>query len=327
MRVSKLLIALLALPLMGGALHARASERDNLASTSERSILALRGVNVLSGDASGYVTVRLEQDAKINGHVSFRRRQGPNPGLSIAGGGRFAGMALVKEKPGGGEMNLVLVAGRFQDCEAVGCRSTDRPMNYMEPSDDFGRAPRFMTIPKGTYRLYLVSDGSPVRVRFKLRGLSGRTAMSPQNETTVDQQPMKTTLSAEQGQSVLSAGNSYRLGSEGIILLNLALQAKEFKGIEYGACLYTAPTAPPRELSYGPHCSALMDAGLVGGYQISATPTPLGDSGRLSVYVTALFEYRKGSLPNIDDRHGAGVWYGSAGTIDHSSAQFVLITF
>ncbi|MGH2755251.1 MAG: hypothetical protein ACRDLB_12585 [Actinomycetota bacterium] len=289
--------------------------------------MALGALNHLAGDSAGYTVVSIPRRVSIDQRVLAGRRSGPNPDIVIEGGGPFAGFILTENPAPEQEVRTVLIAGRFQECDGRVCKQGPRPMNYMEPSDDFGRGPRMKKIPPGEYRLYLVTDGADTDVTFRLHGLRGSVKLHPTKQSSADMKPLRPNLSLDQGLSVSSAGNTYHLGPQGLVLVNLFLSAEEFKGIELGACLYSVPTAPPSEVSYGPHCSALMESGLVGGYRLTSSPVLTGPGQKVSIHVTVLFDYVEGSLPNIDDRHGGGLWYASTGTIDHATAQFAYVTY
>lgn len=287
----------------------------------------LGGVNRLTGDTAGYAEVRLDRKVPIDARVMARRERGPNPDVTIEGGGSFAGFMLTTAPRPGEDVELVLIGGQFRHCGGGVCDSNAPLTNYMEPSRDFGRGPRTIVLQPGDYRLYLLTDGVKSTVTLRLDALEGALRLRPRVATDADMASVRSNVSLEHGHSVASAGNVYRLGSKGVVLFDLLLWAREFRGIELGACLYSVGTAPPSEVAYGPHCTALMEPGLVGGYRLSAAPVAAGPGERLSVRVTALYDYSEGSLPNVDDRHGAGLWYASAGTIDRASAQFVYVTF
>jgi len=196
----------------------------------------------------------------------------------------------------------------------------------MEPSDDFGDGPRTKALRPGVYRVYLITD-EEAEVTLRLRGARGEVEMEADHSSPADMKPLHPNVAVEDGRSIWAAGNDYHMGDHGFVLVNLFLSAKEFKGIELGACLYSFPTAPPREISYGPHCNVLMETGLVGGYSLSSPPALTGPGQKASLHLTVLFDYSEGVLPNIDDRHGGGLWYATTGAIDYATAQFAYVTF
>lgn len=289
------------------------------------SAVEARGITRISGDHSGYTVVSVPKRAEVDIRVHSRNPRGPNPGVRVTGGGAFAGFMLTTAPPSDANVRAIVVGGRFHSCTPEWCDL--QPMNYMEPSADFGRGPRTHVLRPGTYRLYLVTEGEEASVTLRLRGLGGRVDMQPQVAAGADMKPLETSLSIEQGQSVAAAGNEYRLGASGVVLMNLVMEAQDFRGVELGACLYSVVTAPPPKAAYGPHCNAVMELGLAGGYSMSVPPPGSGTYGNMSARITALFEYREGVIANLDDRHAAGLWYASTGQIDRAAAQFVYVTF
>ncbi len=285
----------------------------------------LGATTIISGSEPAVAFVRVESPATVDVHEDFRSARGPSPSISITGGGRFAGFVLVKETSRDTSENF-LIAGRFSDCASRGCASEKKPMNYVSPSNIAGSPSGFVDLDPGRYRLYLIADGTPVRIVLRLDGLEGRSSISPTTPAAVDLRAPSVHVSHNDGPAVWAAGSTYEGGAEGLIVVNMFVESRNLDRVGLGGCVYAYPTAPPEEAAYGPHCTALAQA-LGGGFAFTYRP-PEGPR-RESVYLTARLGYGEGSLPfqNLDGRYGVGVWYASNAPIDDSGAMAFLLRY
>lgn len=259
----------------------------------------LAGVTVVRGSTSGSIPVRLPERASVDVSQRTRRPTGPNAGVEIEGRGRFIGVVIVPdpytpETYEGGAGLLML--GRFMECDRVGCAG--RVINTTSSLD----ASRHSLEP-GNYRLHLIADESPAKVKIRFSGLGGRVALSPSDTAAVDLQTPSSALVSD-GKHLWAAGSAYRAGNVGISMTAMWVEAPELRNISFGVCQIQTLAAPP-EAIYGPQCSALDQALGSGGLFLNQS---YPDD---EFILTALFSYHdQGGLgPVLSDEFGLGVWF------------------
>lgn len=268
-------------------------------------VQSLAGVNVITGDATGYVLVRIPRGAAIDIRRDPSRASGPNRHLVISGQGRFVGVALMKEDS---HSNLpVVLAGRYAECIEPGCDKRSRRTSVIWPGEGDASAdgetlPRYLKLEPGIYRIYLFADGAPVSVRLQLKGLTGRSVFRAEHEAGgFSSGAFNGPITETHTGSSFAAGDTYHGGQDGFFATFLILRAPDLGALSWGLCHYGGPAAPPSRAAYGRHCSA---APLGGGF--SGT---MGSGAEESFHAAFLYGYRSNSLPpNVDGSHGIGAW-------------------
>lgn len=270
----------------------------------------LVGRNVFSSSEPGSIRVRVPRDVWI---PTNRRANGLKASpVSLTGDGSFAGMALLEDPyPGYRRPHHALVAGRFTGCWDVECQRS-ASVNYLHPSPGDGKPYR---IRAGNYRLFLLTDGSPVTVTLTLPGLdrSRRLPLEPFDGLDVQQIPIENSAP-----NTWSGGSSFRSGSLGFSLSALFLHADQYAGGTANVCQYSAPSAPPEEVAYGPQCSAATSRTGAGG------TSTLPDEGSGTLVMIQSFGYTESSGFNQTGERGLGFWVDSPAPLDATAVGFFL---
>lgn len=136
------------------------------------SVPELAGTVTLSGNQTGYVPVVIPTEARL-GDPFFIDRRGS---ITVEGGGRMAGFALVQDGLKGPVIFGGHSAATSEFSEEFGAfvfdlGSMDRPRGL-----DF-------VLPAGGYRLYLLTDGAPTTVTLRFAGLEGSSELTPTTPT------------------------------------------------------------------------------------------------------------------------------------------------
>ena len=285
----------------------------------------LGAVNVLSGKSTGYVRVSLARDATIAVSEPDKPGAAINKDITVDGRGRFVGLALVEDPyPGYRDYNRFFMAGRFGGCDERGCKTTNEAVETMfEASKDAGA--RFV-VKAGEYRLYLLADGAPVKVTFRLHGLRGKRTLRSTVAATEDLKTSPTRVDLEPGGGrVWSAGSSFDGGQVGFSFSSLVMKAADFTGTEVGICQYNAFHPPPEQMAYGPHCSELTPA-LGSGGRVKFDSDI--DSDTFSLIATFGYHDNKDGTvgaPNLSGQHGLGAWIRSPQDLEvHPFRSFFL---
>lgn len=284
--------------------------------------LALGRVNMIAGSASGVVDVTVPREATFHLGVLPYRKRGPNASVEIEGAGRSVAVALVPRPPvpaalvGSGRF---LISGRFGQCSERGCAPRDGVVNFQQPGtyapgNDDARG----TLAAGDYRLFLIADGEPVRVKLVLDGLDGRRRILPKAPAPVDLKTPTPHFAQLQGPSYFAAGDTFDGGERGIAVSMLSLRsAIDPVPSEYGMCgFYRTTVNLPDAVAYGPHCHATLAGGGAFG--------PWSDTDRFDVVF--LQGYGDAGFPPTDLSRGHGVWFVSRNAVsDVTSHIFTLI--
>lgn len=205
----------------------------------------LAGVTTLSGTHSGYVRVKVPVRSKLNLHYDLTRSSGPNEAIAISGNGRFIGFALVPEDSGRFPSDA-RVAGTFNRCRSRGCPPSE-PLQYTKGSSD---------VPAGIYRLYLVADGAPVTVTFRLDGPSGSTKLTPQHPLRIPMASPKPIFAEPAHRGYFSGGATYRLASPSWMASALWVETPGLGGA-YSPCMYRGGASPGAAGAFAPQqCAA-----------------------------------------------------------------------
>lgn len=136
---------------------------------------ALTGTVTLSGSSAGYAPLTVLKRLVLPDPFITTQRSA----ISVTGGGRMSGFALVKDGLGNG-----IIGGRsaytneYTDKAAVFVLGIGPEADY-EAGDNGG-----FVVEPGSYRLYLITDGKPTTVRLAFRGGTGGTlALKPTVKT------------------------------------------------------------------------------------------------------------------------------------------------
>lgn len=166
----------------------------------------------------------------------------------IEGGGRLVGFALVKEGNRNTGRPPTLFGGEVRGCARRGCRGG--PISGFLVG--FGLGPD-QELPAGNYRLYVVTDGAPVKIDLEFENLEGRTNLAPAHAAAAKLVSLRARGRGHRTDSVY-AGGAYGIaaGSRGIALLGLSLRAPAHVLTAYGKCIYEE--RPPEGTAFLPGC-------------------------------------------------------------------------
>jgi hypothetical protein len=209
----------------------------------------LKGVNVLEGDATGYVPVRISKQVSVDSAFL------PNKSVTASGTGRL--QALVLRRAGAKPTDdALLAAGRFDP--GIFCQ--DECANPVEGISVIGGKITISgegrwQVPAGDYQLYLITDGGPAKVTLRLPELEGEQHLSPTVRTSA-QTKVLPPRSAAQVKNLRVFGDSHRL-TNGIIFETHALYYGQHAYSDLWTCWYTGePTHP---LAFYPGCPTEAD--------------------------------------------------------------------
>ena len=230
----------------------------------------LGAMNVVTGSQTGYVDVEIPRD------VTVRLDNDPKDAttFSVTGSGAFYGVALVQlgrdEYPG------MAMAGRFDPsltCDGTDCRddlltSAGQSTGYQPVFD-----PREATLAKGRYRLFLISDGAPVRAVIRL-GLDGNREFTPSApvhpHTVAGLQPVDP---FPMDHFDIFAGRAV-LASHGVILMTARINTVQNTGeVNIEVCNYEGEE--PGGVDFYPGCAQDNDHALYYGNTYIAADKPV----------------------------------------------------
>jgi hypothetical protein len=173
MRLVRPLLVLLVLPVVPLTAHAAPAPE-------------LAGTTVLTAARSGYVDVELVRDARLS------PRYRDNPDVSLKGQGRLVG-AWLEGIGTSGQLEVMrlpaFMGGRTRTSgttePAPDCSSASPlPGSCTEPT------PKAIVLPKGRYRLTVLTDGHPISLTLHLHGLAGRSTVRPAHALQSAQRPL-----------------------------------------------------------------------------------------------------------------------------------------
>lgn len=283
----------------------------------------IRGTNVLEATRPASIEVRVPPGASIDTREQVFRSAGPNAALQIEGEGPFVGIVLDQQEEGGFRFK----AGRWDSCEG-GCKGRET-FSYTDPSEgdsDFTtgeEVPRFLEIPAGNYRIYVISGGGPVSIRFNIRGLGGELRTKATQPASIDAQTMPVRMDVASPQRLWAAGSTFDSGERGFFISNFVIQAPELRDLRWGICAPNGPTAPPEEVSYGPQCTALASATGSGFFGTFAEPEM--DRGYFLLQFSSFYDERV-LPPNLTGERGLGMWFSTPSDVKDASAQAVFVS-
>lgn len=266
---------------------------------------SLSGVTRITGNTSSVAWVTIPKEAR------FSWRYGPNPDVTIEGGGRMAGVVIM-EPDLEDDRRRFAMAGRASFCDAPGCTSDDT--HQFVVGNIPGATDRdWIVLPPGRYLLYLVTDGAPVSVTLRLHGLSGRSKLSP--ATPVDAElraPTPETEVAGPDKKAYWFGDSGTIDADaGLIAGAISIRAKDWMQGSYGSCLQRTLRSPERA-AFSPACPT--------GTSTRTTEGSPGSSGR-QVHQSTIWTVTPGG------DWGVGLNYVAAATVEHAAAVTMYLPF
>ncbi len=200
--------------------------------------LPMCGTTVIIGDSSRVLRLSVPSTVVLPGDWA-----GDGKVAEIAGTGAFSGFVLVEDLPTGpGE--TVLMLGLLPP-DAFPTHPEARYTTFPPPPDGY-------VIPQGNYLLYLVADGSPVRLTFRMPDFTGSATYHPTQavETTIERlSPYLSTGPT----GIYSAGTTNTLRSEGMLFHAQWLTAQVHTETAFGSCVYEGPP-PGGDEAFLPGC-------------------------------------------------------------------------
>lgn len=291
----------------------------------------LGAVNVITSHGPGSLDVVVPKGARIDLRRKLLRPQGPNTGFSVEGAvGVFVGIVLQPLEPTSAFDQVIL--GRFDPCSARKCELPR--FNYVSPAEgdtqfDTGNAfPRYIELPAGRYRLFLIGDG-PTRILLNLHGLQGSGRLVATADANVDAQSLPARLGTQGGDYMFASGATFDSAESGLFIANLFVQGREIENFHWGICAYNGPDAPPQEIAYGPHCTVLVRDGRMGA-GASGRFMQLDRYSHKGFFVAQLSStYAPDHFPpNLSGQRGLGAWYlTSSENVTAAGAQGVYLSF
>lgn len=235
-----LLAAIVALPLL--ALPA-AGEHDGA--------VRLAPVTYVETSRSGTVDVVLHRDARVT-------LSGSDLGVRFAGRGRLLGLWL--ERDGGfGDRVVSYRLPAFAGGEQITYGSSPAPECTSTPSSTVplytecaAQEPQEALLRAGRYRLTVLTDGEPVRVTLRLRGLSGReTTVRPHRPLASRQQVLPV---REDASAAMTFSDSVDLGTPAETFVVARAKATGAAALRGASVCRREDDAPAPPLAYGPSC-------------------------------------------------------------------------
>ena len=199
------------------------------------------GETVIVGRRSAWTDVHLPSPVKV-----MIGKTGAGQ-VVLKGGGRISGFALVEEAANGRPRSGIY-GFRFGHCPTVGCAPES-------PSVVLGglSGNRAEILPAGKYRLYIVADGSPVRISLRLPGLEGKVRVAPDKSGSIHlRSPASETVQTTQGR-FSSAGFASELQDSGLVVMGAWVRGDTALAGLVGHCIYEQEP-PPDQLAFLPPC-------------------------------------------------------------------------
>lgn len=269
----------------------------------------LTGTTVVAGSRSAWTRVVLPKAVFFN----------PSEDVTLTGTGRLYGMVLKKEGAWNAPVGWRVHIGY---CVGGGCASTYRDVR----SEVFvpGGNTVTGTLPAGTYRLYVVADGAPVRATMKLRGLSGGTRTlqpgAPARAAVVEARP--TIAEPGSGPLVYAAGSTRSVPAGGGMNVTVVWKDHPAKPAPSatGVCQYVGvePPASGTTPAYHWPCQG-GGPDLTGGLPAEPMPTPAGPGRYVSLFHTSFL------LP--ENSYGFGGFSDTPGPVTSAHVQQLWLDF
>lgn len=266
---------------------------------------ALSGVTRVAARTTSATWVTIPDEVRI------ARRLGPNPDVSIEGGGRMAGVVLTE--PDLADRNrLFMMAGRASFCDSPGCASDDT--YQFSVANVPTKTPEWIVIPPGRYLLYVFTDGAPVSVTLRLHGLSGKSKLLP--GTPVDAEfhaPTPETEVVGPEKKTYWFGDSGTIDADaGMIVGAISIQARNWAQGSYGACLQREIRSP-EPVAFSPVCPA--------GTATRTTDGMVGMPGDKHVHQSSVWTVAPGG------DWGLGLNYAAAADVQRAGAVTMYLPY
>ena len=187
------------------------------------------------------VRVNLPRPVRIQDPLAPNRTD-----ILVEGRGRFVGFALVEDVAGFGGVSVI--GGRLPRRSGLGTF-------YFALAGLDNRSE--LVLPSGNYRLYLITDGQPVKVVFMLDGLEGSVRLQPMRAVDLDVEGPRPSLQVEGVKNVYGAGADGTLTSRGLLFDFLYVKHEGHANTQYQFCLYEGGARGP--VPWTPACPALDD--------------------------------------------------------------------
>ena len=305
-----LVLALIAGALATASAPAAAPLRDD---GDGRSTLA--GTTVISGRRAGVVEVRVATPAVWTGDTSE---------VKIRGGGELPGFVLTKTRKETYEHPVLgPIETEYEDMVVSGVRLPAKGAAKKLSAEErtLLLMPMKTAIEPGDYKLYLLADGAPVKVRLELKGLFGSTRITPGSPTGLDMKtlPERTQASAPVA-GLFTAGDDSKLERMGLVFDALVVEMRDSPEGEFGSCVYRGKPVDEEQgdvVSYGPHCVGAMDRDRIQSsfHYFSTFP-----GGRYGISYGMVYPLER-------DDWTISNWYRGTGTIGRASAYGYWLNF
>lgn len=161
----------------------------------------------------------------------------------------------------------------------------------------------------GVWELYIVADGSPVTVTFRIEGLAGRSHVPVNNRARAHTKTLRPVIHETHSHAVYSAGHFTSLTQADYGVVGLWVVGTPHLATGYGDCIYYGEAALPETVAFMPGCPAADGEPDVHGS---------GDLGRGGVVFTSAA---------FDDARGLGGWYTTAAVVERYGAVALWIDF
>lgn len=209
----------------------------------------LAGTTRIVGDSTTATWVTVPQEA------SFTWKLGPNPDVTIEGGGRMAGI-FITEPDFEDSGRVFALMGRASFCRDRGCTSEDSYQFLTGENPDEPPMHEFV-LPAGRYLLYLIADGAPVSVTLRLHGLTGKTKLVPRSPVDAELHvPTPETEVMGPEKKVYWFGDAGTLDADGGLVAGaMSVETKNWSRGSWGSCLQR-DVLEPEPVVYSPACPA-----------------------------------------------------------------------
>ena len=215
---------------------------------------ALTALTTITGNRTVSQTVRLPTAVHLR-EASLR---------GIRGDGRIVGFILSKIDQGTPlGKGPTLFGWRLGRCMKKGCAAKGFTLSWLLWENAESRDGEDI-LPRGRYRLFLIADGGPARVKLQLGGLQGERTISPENPVESSMISLRPKVRHEGGESLYWTGTASELKGPGFALSELWVDGPQVQG-SAGTCIYTKTSPPPDNLAYVPPCPTadLFDANVI----------------------------------------------------------------
>lgn len=270
---------------------------------SVRSRHRLGGVTKIVGDGSAWMRVRLTTD--VDPHAKDAAQPEGRLPFRITGDGRVIAAVLTQEveygEIGSGPSMSIWSLGR---CAERGCATSGFRTTWLF-SENLVEADGRQVLPAGDYRLYLVADGAPARVRIDFADLYGRRTFSPSRPVDTELRTLKPLSAEDEEGDVYYAGRRAPSVGSGFALAGLWLDG-EGSDTQAGSCIYETRMPSPGQTAFAPPCPAA---------DVSTLSFASGDYNEVGYFSLGTFP------------QAMGLWRRAAETTQQTGGVTVWMTF